>query len=572
MFKIKNKAQRQGAKILIYGTEKIGKTTFGVNTPNPILMSVEDGARNIKRNDGKEFDELDDIDSWDKCMRVVQDLTRYNHDYKTLVIDSIDWLERRCHQRIIGNRDTDLTRVNGGFQAGPRDAQRRHSDLLYSLDGLQQKRGMNIVAISHYQIKKYTDPLMEEGFDMFMPKCEPMVSALWREWSEAIIFVAQPMTLRDQGNPKKKTRGGECQDPVAYTVATPQYMAGNRYGLPAKMKFGYDFWDVLEGYINDARPTPLPRPKGPRPRPQPPTGEPRPAARQESTTQESQTQDSLEKVNHDLEELLTNPYLSDKERKDAKDYVKQNSGQLGFLTAARDRLQDIIFRDSKYESFNEPNKKKPRPKASKTQLKTQPRTRLPAAPVRGAKPQPDTRADRYSHRKAVRQEEPEGPPILDQSDSFEQYNGPPTETPEAWTPESSTPQPQPQSVQASDVRAARENAEAAVSPTRGSSRPRKSKPAATKPAASKPVGRPPKETLATVSSEIAQLLTDAYLPVKVRKEATSYIDSVGGDLIMLKSARDRLVDIINAHRDSTQNKVASMSDIQNAHTNIEEEV
>ena len=553
MFKIKNKAQRQGAKILIYGTEKIGKTTFGVNTPNPILMSVEDGARNIKRNDGKEFDELDDIDSWDKCMRVVQDLTRYNHDYKTLVIDSIDWLERRCHQRIIGNRDTDLTRVNGGFQAGPRDAQRRHSDLLYSLDGLQQKRGMNIVAISHYQIKKYTDPLMEEGFDMFMPKCEPMVSALWREWSEAIIFVAQPMTLRDHGNPKKKTRGGECQDPVAYTVATPQYMAGNRYGLPAKMKFGYDFWDVLQGYINTARPTPLPQPEGPKP-----VGPQAQVPRGESQTQESQTPDSLEKVNRDLEELLTNPYLSDKERKDASDYVERNSGQLGFLTVARDRLQDIIFRGG---NFNKPNKKKPRPK---TQPKTQPKTRLPAAPVRGAKPQPDTRADRYSHRKYVaperKSDSDEGPPpMLDQSDSFEQYNGPPSETPDAWTLESSTPRPegpQPQSIQASDVRAARENAEVAVSPTRGSPRPRKSKPAATK-----PVGRPPKETLATVSSELAQLLTDPYLPVQTRKEAESYLDNVGGDFIMLKSARDRLINVISENRKSSQNKVASSEEV-----------
>ena len=559
MFKIKNKAQRQGAKILIYGTEKIGKTTFGVNTPNPILMSIEDGARNIKRNDSKEFDELDDIDSWDKCMRVVQDLTRYNHDYKTLVIDSIDWLERRCHQRIIGNRDTDLTRVNGGFQAGPRDAQRRHSDLLYNLDYLQQKRGMNIVAISHYQIKKYTDPLMEEGFDMFMPKCEPMVSALWREWSEAIIFVAQPMTLRDQGNPKKKTRGGECQDPVAYTVATPQYMAGNRYGLPAKMKFGYDFWNVLEGYIDAARP----RPVEPRPEPRPAARQQAPraqapraqATRGESQTQESSTPDSLEKVNRDLEELLTNPYLSDKERKDAKDYVEKNSGQLGFLTAARDGLQDIIFRGG---NFNKPNKKKPRPK---TQIPAASERGAPerGAPVRGAKPQPDIRSDRYSHRKAVRQEEPEGPPppMLDQSDSFEQYNGPPAETPEAWTPRPEGPrpegpqpvgpQPQPQSVQASDVRAARESAETTVNTRK----------AATKPAATKPVGRPPKETLATVSTELAQLLTNPYLPVQSRKEAESYLDSVGGNFIMMKSARDRLINVISENRKSSKNKVAS---------------
>src|SRR3990167_8891677 len=74
-------------RILLYGTEGIGKSTFGAHAPDPIFLAAEDGVRHL---DVASFPEPK---TWAEVMEAVGTLLTETHTYKTLVVDTLDWIE-----------------------------------------------------------------------------------------------------------------------------------------------------------------------------------------------------------------------------------------------------------------------------------------------------------------------------------------------------------------------------------------------------------------------------------------------------------------------------------------------
>ncbi|MEX0641137.1 MAG: AAA family ATPase, partial [Pirellulales bacterium] len=75
-------------RLLIYGTEGIGKSTTAAGAPNPIFIPTEDGLDQIDCASFPLAQKLADVDA------ALQSLVREEHDFQTVVIDSADWLER----------------------------------------------------------------------------------------------------------------------------------------------------------------------------------------------------------------------------------------------------------------------------------------------------------------------------------------------------------------------------------------------------------------------------------------------------------------------------------------------
>ena len=75
-------------RMLIYGTEGIGKSTLAAEAPNPIFVPTEDGLDQI------ECDSFPLAQSFDDVLAYLKTLAAEDHEYQTVVIDSADWLER----------------------------------------------------------------------------------------------------------------------------------------------------------------------------------------------------------------------------------------------------------------------------------------------------------------------------------------------------------------------------------------------------------------------------------------------------------------------------------------------
>src|SRR5690606_20177036 len=75
-------------RLMVFGPEGIGKSTLGAQTPKPIFVQTEDGLGQI------DADRFPLASTYHEVVRALQDLHEQEHEYETVVIDSIDWLER----------------------------------------------------------------------------------------------------------------------------------------------------------------------------------------------------------------------------------------------------------------------------------------------------------------------------------------------------------------------------------------------------------------------------------------------------------------------------------------------
>ena len=73
-------------RFLIYGTEGIGKSTTASQAPKPIFIPTEDGLDQIDCHSFPLAKSLDDVEA------ALQALLAKQHDFQTVVIDSLDWL------------------------------------------------------------------------------------------------------------------------------------------------------------------------------------------------------------------------------------------------------------------------------------------------------------------------------------------------------------------------------------------------------------------------------------------------------------------------------------------------
>ena len=73
--------------ILLYGVAGVGKTTFASKAPSPLFLPTEDGTSHL------DVARLERPKEWSDVLGMVTELIKGKHDYKTLVIDTLDGLE-----------------------------------------------------------------------------------------------------------------------------------------------------------------------------------------------------------------------------------------------------------------------------------------------------------------------------------------------------------------------------------------------------------------------------------------------------------------------------------------------
>ena len=94
MSKVERCRAAKPPRILVYGTEGIGKSTFGSQAPKPIFIQTEDGLDEI------DCDKFPLATTYDDVAGALGELRSQQHDYETVVIDSLDWLERLAWDKL----------------------------------------------------------------------------------------------------------------------------------------------------------------------------------------------------------------------------------------------------------------------------------------------------------------------------------------------------------------------------------------------------------------------------------------------------------------------------------------
>lgn len=221
-------------RVLLYGVEGVGKSTFAANAPAPIFLAAEDGTGQL---DVARFPEPQ---GWPDVLEAVEQLTVGDHDFKTLAIDTVDWLEPMIWNYLITRANkSDIKSIEDfGYGKGYTAALDEWRVLLAALERLRNQRGMGVIMLAHSWIKPYKNPEGDD-FDRFELKLNNKASGLLKEWCDAVLFTRFE-TFVAKDSKTKRVRGISSGERVIHTVRTAAYDAKNRYDLPEVMPLDYE--------------------------------------------------------------------------------------------------------------------------------------------------------------------------------------------------------------------------------------------------------------------------------------------------------------------------------------------
>ena len=184
------------------------------------------------------------------------DLRREKHDYETVVIDSLDWLEHLIWDAVCKEYGVkSIEKADGGYARGYTHALVYWRQIVDILNALRIDRGMLVLLIAHAKIEKFQDP-ESTAYDRYSPRLHKHASALLTEWVDIVTFATRKFRVEREDAGFNRERGiahpvgKDGGERILRTVGGPSCVAKNRYNLPAELPLDWDA--LLNAILGDA--------------------------------------------------------------------------------------------------------------------------------------------------------------------------------------------------------------------------------------------------------------------------------------------------------------------------------
>ena len=181
--------QPQPPRVMLYGAEGIGKSSFAASAPNPVFVQTEDGLSEI---DTAKFPLCTSYAEVVEQLKAVRD---GEHDYATVCIDSLDWLERLIWDRVCADYGVkSIEKADGGFGKGYVHALCYWREVVKLLNEIRAKRQMAIIVVAHAKVERFEDP-EHPAYDRYQPRLHKAANSLICEWADAVLFATRRMRV-----------------------------------------------------------------------------------------------------------------------------------------------------------------------------------------------------------------------------------------------------------------------------------------------------------------------------------------------------------------------------------------
>ena len=215
-------------KVVIYGPEGIGKSTFASQFPNPLFCDTEGSTKNM---DVRRFDRPDSTQMIYDCINYVK---AHPDACSTFVLDTAAWAEKLLSKQVCAkSKKTGIE--DFGYGKGYTYLMEEFGKLLNQLEDLIDL-GIHVVVTAHAALQKFEQPDENGAYDRWSLKLTKQDSPILKEWADAVLFVNYKTYVEKTDNNKHKASGGKR---VMYTSHHPCWDAKNRWGLPDECDFDY---------------------------------------------------------------------------------------------------------------------------------------------------------------------------------------------------------------------------------------------------------------------------------------------------------------------------------------------
>jgi len=220
-------------KIVIYGPEGIGKSTFAAQFPEPLFIDTEDSTLHM------DVSRTNKPSSWTMLLEQVRYVKTHPDICKTLVIDTADWAEKLCIAEVCSKAQKSSIE-EFGYGKGYIYLSEEFGRLLNLLSEVIDV-GINVGVSAHAKMRKFEEPNEMGSYDRWELKLEKQTAPLLKEWADMVLFAnykVNVVNVDGQGalKGKNKAQGGKR---VMYTTHSPSWDAKNRASLPDMLDFDF---------------------------------------------------------------------------------------------------------------------------------------------------------------------------------------------------------------------------------------------------------------------------------------------------------------------------------------------
>jgi hypothetical protein len=215
----------------------VGKTSFAAGAPSPLILGAENGSAEIGHVRRLSPTTLDDVTA------LLDELRSGEHDYRTVVIDSLDWLEPLVWESVC-RRAGKSSIESFGYGKGYVEALSEWRGIVAQLEALRG-RGINVILVAHSVCRTWKNPDATQGdYDRYTLKLHDKAAGLLKEWAKAVVFTNFERATVEVGT---RVKGIDTGKRLLFTRMSAAYDAKNRLWIPAEIPLGWaPFWRAVE--------------------------------------------------------------------------------------------------------------------------------------------------------------------------------------------------------------------------------------------------------------------------------------------------------------------------------------
>lgn len=229
-----SKPDDRPAIVTVLGDSGLGKTSLACTFPNPIVIRAEDGLASIPSDQRPDafpvIQKVDDV--WDQLMALIKE----DHEYKTVIVDSVTALERLFVQHIIDNDPKNPRSINqalGGYGAGLAAVATMHQRVRKACGMLNERKGMNVVFVAHADTETVELP-DQDPYTRYSLRLGKRSVAPYVDDSDVVGFLKLQTFTTGDGERKKAMSDGTR---LLVCYATASNVSKNRYGIEDDIVF-----------------------------------------------------------------------------------------------------------------------------------------------------------------------------------------------------------------------------------------------------------------------------------------------------------------------------------------------
>lgn len=222
--------------VTVLGDAGLGKTSLAATFPKPIVIRAEDGLQSIPA--GERPDALPVISSVEALWNQLTALIKEDHDYKTVIVDSVTALERLFIQDVLDNdpkKPKGLNQALGGYGNGSAAVAAQHERVRKACGILRDKKGMHVVFIAHAEVETISPP-DDEDYSRYSLRLGKKSVAPYTDDVDIVAFV-KLQTFTKAANNGDKNKAISDGSRVVVCHATASNVSKNRYGIEEELPF-----------------------------------------------------------------------------------------------------------------------------------------------------------------------------------------------------------------------------------------------------------------------------------------------------------------------------------------------